>query len=149
MLLGIRHRRLCPTTPSSAVRLASRIDDEIEFSKIDATLSVLGVCDAPSHFCEMPPLPFECRVSRAGSAGQRNTCSKSTRRSLETQGLSRSFIQAQRDLVEVRLRIGKTPALGDVFFLDFSLFRTSQSWPDILVLLLTGRRDAQLHVALR
>jgi site-specific DNA-methyltransferase (adenine-specific) len=47
-----------------------------------------------------------CPISAASSAGRRNTCVQSTCRSLETQGLSRTLIQALRDLVELRLRDG-------------------------------------------
>ena len=39
----------------------------------------------------------------AGSGGRRNTCLQSTCRSLEAQGHSGTLIQAQRDLVELRL----------------------------------------------
>src|SRR5258707_10173394 len=45
--------------------------------------------------------------SRAVSDGRRNTCLQSSCRSLETQGLSGTLIQAQRDLVELRLRDGR------------------------------------------
>jgi hypothetical protein len=47
--------------------------------------------------------PRECLESRAGSDGRRNTCLQCTCRSLEAQGLSGTSIQAQRDLVELRL----------------------------------------------
>src|ERR1700678_3213615 len=47
---------------------------------------------------------------RAGSDGRRNTGVKFTRRSLEAQCFSGALIQAQRDLVELRLR--KTGQVG-------------------------------------
>lgn len=43
-------------------------------------------------------------VCRTGSDGQCNTCMNFTRRILEARGFSRALIQAQRDLVELRLR---------------------------------------------
>ena len=42
-------------------------------------------------------------LTSAGSDGRRNICLQSTCRSLEAQGLSGTLIQAQRDLVELRL----------------------------------------------
>ena len=45
-------------------------------------------------------------ITRAGSDGRRNTYLKFTRRSLKSQGLSWTLIQAHRDLVELRLRDG-------------------------------------------
>jgi type I restriction enzyme S subunit len=42
-------------------------------------------------------------INSAGSDGRRNTCLQSTCRSLEAQGLSGTSIQAQCDLVELRL----------------------------------------------
>jgi hypothetical protein len=39
----------------------------------------------------------------AGSGGRRNTCLQFTCRRLEAQGLSGTLVQAQRDLVELRL----------------------------------------------
>jgi hypothetical protein len=42
----------------------------------------------------------------ASSDGRRNTCLQFTRRSLKSQCLSWTLIQAQRDLVELRLRDG-------------------------------------------
>lgn len=58
-----------------------------------------------------PKLP----QSRAGSDGRRNTCLQSSCRSLETQGLSGTLIQAQRDLVELGLRDrGKVGSSGEV-----------------------------------
>jgi hypothetical protein len=43
------------------------------------------------------------QVTRAGSDGRRNTCLQFTCRRLEAQGLSGTSIQAQRDLIELRL----------------------------------------------
>ncbi len=43
-------------------------------------------------------------ITSASSNGRRNTCLQSTCRSLETQCLSGTLIQAPRDLVELRLR---------------------------------------------
>ena len=54
----------------------------------------------------MPIGPLSCPKSPAGSDGRRNTCLQSTCRSLEAQGLSGTLIQAQRDLVELRLGDG-------------------------------------------
>ena len=48
-----------------------------------------------------------CPVTAASSDGRRNTCSKFTRRSLKSQGLSWALIQAQRDSVEMRLRVDR------------------------------------------
>ena len=50
----------------------------------------------------------ECQVGicpgrRFGSDGRRNTCLQFTRRSFKAQRFSWTLIQAQRDLVEVRL----------------------------------------------
>jgi hypothetical protein len=50
---------------------------------------------------------FTCPITAASSDGRRNTCLKFTRRSLKSQGLSWMLIQAQRDLVELRLRIAR------------------------------------------
>jgi hypothetical protein len=44
-------------------------------------------------------------VMHAGSGRRRNTYVEFTRRSLESEGFSRALVQAQRDLVELRLRI--------------------------------------------
>jgi hypothetical protein len=56
-----------------------------------------------------------CLQSRAGSDGRRNTCLQSRCRRLETQGLSGTLIQAQRDLDELRLRDwGKVGSSGEV-----------------------------------
>ena len=46
-------------------------------------------------------------INAASSDGRRNTCLKFTRGSLKSQGLSWTLIQAQRDLVELRLRIAR------------------------------------------
>ena len=43
----------------------------------------------------------------AGSGGRRNTCSQFTRGSFKAQRFSGALIQAQRDLVEMRLRVDK------------------------------------------
>src|SRR5271154_2307135 len=48
---------------------------------------------------------FQCPVAAASSDGRCNTCAQFTRWSFESQCLSGSLIQAQRDLVELRLRI--------------------------------------------
>ena len=62
----------------------------------------------------MGKLPKTC----AGSDGRRNTCLESSCRSLETQGFSGTLIQAQRDLVELRLRDrGKVGSSGEVLSL--------------------------------
>src|SRR5271156_2965850 len=45
-----------------------------------------------------------CPITAAGSEGRRNTCAQFTRGSFESQCLSGSLIQAQRDMVELRLR---------------------------------------------
>ncbi len=45
-------------------------------------------------------------ISAAGSDGRRNTCLEFTRWSLKSQGLSWALIQAQLDLVELRLSDG-------------------------------------------
>ena len=50
--------------------------------------------------CQLP-------INAASSDGRRNTCLKFTRGSLKSQGLSWALIQAQRDLVELRLRIAR------------------------------------------
>src|ERR1700691_4338178 len=44
-------------------------------------------------------------INAAGSDGRCNTCAQFTRWSFESQCLSGSLIQAQRDMVELRLRI--------------------------------------------
>ncbi len=49
----------------------------------------------------VPGLTFP--VAAFGSDGRRNTCLQFTRRSFKAQRFSRALIQAQRDLVEVRL----------------------------------------------
>src|SRR5271154_2348278 len=53
---------------------------------------------------------FQCPVAAASSDGRCNTCAQFTRWSFESQCLSGSLIQAQRDMVELRLR--KTRQVG-------------------------------------
>src|SRR5208337_3056785 len=81
---------------------------------------VFPVCNPCSHsfilshhdICFQPP---HFPVVVASSDGRRNTFLKFTRRSLESQGLSWTLIQAQRDLVELRLRVGRqVSSLGEV-----------------------------------
>src|SRR6266403_1182614 len=54
------------------------------------------------HISSRTPRP----INTASSDGRRNTCLKFTRRSLKSQGLSWTLIQAQLDLVELRLSDG-------------------------------------------
>src|ERR1700733_14095222 len=49
--------------------------------------------------------PFLVGISAAGSDGRRNTGLQFTRGSFEAEGFSGALIQAQRDLVELRLRM--------------------------------------------
>ena len=44
-------------------------------------------------------------LTAAGSNGRRNTCGKFTRRSLQAQSFSGALIEAQRDLVQLALRV--------------------------------------------
>ena len=63
------------------------------------TSPLIGLIDLFRSICVFGKLPY----NRAGSDGRRNTCLQSTCGSLEAQGLSGTSIQAQRDLVELRL----------------------------------------------
>src|SRR3981189_1585637 len=67
-----------------------------------------------SPMTDDPNVASKCLKNGAGSDGRRNTCLESSCRSLETQGLSGTLIQAQRDLVELRLRDrGKVGCSGE------------------------------------
>src|SRR5271170_6416151 len=64
-----------------------------------------------------------CPRNPASSDGRRNTCLQSTGRSLETQCLSGTLIQAQRYLVQLRLGIeGQVGFLGQILAQQVGVF---------------------------